>query len=128
MLSVFLCLLFFFLFFFFFFFFFFSSRRRHTRFSRDWSSDVCSSDLRQLNVTSPTAANTAAMFATVGDVTLSCLARVEVEFAPRNEKRLPWGRSPAGLEIGRASCRERGWVGVGVGGVRGEGGGVTRGA
>src|SRR5690606_41159795 len=29
----------------FFHFFFFSSRRRHTRFSRDWSSDVCSSDL-----------------------------------------------------------------------------------
>src|SRR5690606_40496786 len=28
-----------------FFCFFFSSRRRHTRFSRDWSSDVCSSDL-----------------------------------------------------------------------------------
>src|SRR5690606_8761597 len=27
--------------------FFFSSRRRHTRFSRDWSSDVCSSDLDQ---------------------------------------------------------------------------------
>src|SRR5690606_18461686 len=26
------------------FYFFFSSRRRHTRFSRDWSSDVCSSD------------------------------------------------------------------------------------
>src|SRR5690606_39382718 len=26
--------------------FFFSSRRRHTRFSRDWSSDVCSSDLQ----------------------------------------------------------------------------------
>src|SRR5206468_9775789 len=33
--SVFLC----------FFFFFFSSRRRHTRSDRDWSSDVCSSDL-----------------------------------------------------------------------------------
>src|SRR4249919_1927406 len=30
------------------FFFFFSSRRRHTRFSRDWSSDVCSSDLEHL--------------------------------------------------------------------------------
>src|SRR5699024_8318386 len=27
-------------------FFFFSSRRRHTRSKRDWSSDVCSSDLR----------------------------------------------------------------------------------
>src|SRR4030043_1417193 len=26
-------------------FYFFSSRRRHTRCSRDWSSDVCSSDL-----------------------------------------------------------------------------------
>src|SRR6266498_5369814 len=26
-------------------FFFFSSRRRHTRCGRDWSSDVCSSDL-----------------------------------------------------------------------------------
>src|SRR5438874_6612285 len=31
--------------FFFLFFFFFSSRRRHTRSLRDWSSDVCSSDL-----------------------------------------------------------------------------------
>src|SRR5690606_40443610 len=30
--------------------FFFSSRRRHTRFSRDWSSDVCSSDLEILNI------------------------------------------------------------------------------
>src|SRR5256884_436293 len=28
--------------------FFFSSRRRHTRCSRDWSSDVCSSDLQTL--------------------------------------------------------------------------------
>src|SRR6266508_3378391 len=27
--------------------FFFSSRRRHTRWPRDWSSDVCSSDLRR---------------------------------------------------------------------------------
>src|SRR5690242_21130451 len=33
-------------FFCFFFFFFFSSRRRHTRLTCDWSSDVCSSDLR----------------------------------------------------------------------------------
>src|SRR5207253_5013524 len=36
-------------------FFFFSSRRRHTRWPRDWSSDVCSSDLIELRVTlSPT--------------------------------------------------------------------------
>src|SRR5690606_40113258 len=32
------------------FFFFFSSRRRHTRFSRDWSSDVCSSDLQVMQL------------------------------------------------------------------------------
>src|SRR6266496_1242313 len=31
-------------------FFFFSSRRRHTRSLRDWSSDVCSSDLEQATV------------------------------------------------------------------------------
>src|SRR6266403_366718 len=31
------------------FFFFFSSRRRHTRSLRDWSSDVCSSDLSKAN-------------------------------------------------------------------------------
>src|SRR6266581_6968040 len=29
--------------------FFFSSRRRHTRWTGDWSSDVCSSDLLRLN-------------------------------------------------------------------------------
>ena len=33
----------------FFFFFFFSSRRRHTRLVSDWSSDVCSSDLSNLD-------------------------------------------------------------------------------
>src|SRR2546429_8165008 len=33
-------------------FFFFSSRRRHTRCSRDWSSDVCSSDLTTAVATS----------------------------------------------------------------------------
>src|SRR6266542_6259493 len=31
-------------------FFFFSSRRRHTRCYRDWSSDVCSSDLSDLRL------------------------------------------------------------------------------
>src|SRR5690625_5745454 len=29
--------------------FFFSSRRRHTRWPRDWSSDVCSSDLYEVS-------------------------------------------------------------------------------
>src|SRR2546429_2251252 len=42
---------------------FFSSRRRHTRCSRDWSSDVCSSDL------SPTALYGCAVMAVFGFVT-----------------------------------------------------------
>src|SRR5690348_17780226 len=33
-----------------FFFFFFSSRRRHTRWTGDWSSDVCSSDLTDASI------------------------------------------------------------------------------
>src|SRR5258707_5982591 len=33
--------------------FFFSSRRRHTRYWRDWSSDVCSSDLKSATRLSP---------------------------------------------------------------------------
>src|SRR5207249_8659494 len=37
-----------------FFFFFFSSRRRHTRSKRDWSSDVCSSDLASFTSSSAT--------------------------------------------------------------------------
>src|SRR2546429_1342697 len=46
--------------------FFFSSRRRHTRCSRDWSSDVCSSDLPgvQLLAARPADAPTYQVFAT----------------------------------------------------------------
>src|SRR5690606_4568538 len=43
--------------------FFFSSRRRHTRFSRDWSSDVCSSDLlaiENIDIGGPTMVRSAA--------------------------------------------------------------------
>src|SRR3712207_7516414 len=35
--------------------FFFSSRRRHTRYWRDWSSDVCSSDLPRSGPSAPPA-------------------------------------------------------------------------
>src|SRR2546421_12888640 len=42
-------------------FFFFSSRRRHTRSDRDWSSDVCSSDLQNRNT--PTGVALMAVFA-----------------------------------------------------------------
>src|SRR5207249_6453947 len=68
--------------------FFFSSRRRHTISKRDWSSDVCSSDL-----------------------CFSWGARSLPQAGPRTDERphpFPAGRrGPASPEIGRASCRER---------------------
>src|SRR2546429_4740733 len=86
--------------------FFFSSRRRHTRCSRDWSSDVCSSDLY------------------VPDFKFQSTSGLFEQLKVRNvAKQLPFlglaqhpaqgaqgvvalGRR-AGKEIGRASCRER---------------------
>src|SRR6266571_6323987 len=43
--------------------FFFSSRRRHTRLTCDWSSDVCSSDLRKVASNGSTFKNPAGDFA-----------------------------------------------------------------
>src|SRR5690606_40738575 len=45
-----------------------SSRRRHTRFSRDWSSDVCSSDLDEVKAVAK------ATGTTVNDVLIANLA------------------------------------------------------
>src|SRR3712207_8306303 len=53
---------------------FFTSRRRHTRYWRDWSSDVCSSDLRELRV--ETAHRCVAVLEIAGH---RALAAVEVE-------------------------------------------------
>src|SRR2546422_11722816 len=77
-----------------FFFFFFSSRRRHTRCSRDWSSDVCSSDL--LDVVAQ-ARDAPRKFAAV------TAAATELELDMREVE-----------QIGRASCRERGEISVGA--------------
>src|SRR5437870_8300423 len=55
-----------FLFILFIFFFFFSSRRRHTRWPRDWSSDVCSSDLLLLPGTDPSALTVCAAYGKLG--------------------------------------------------------------
>src|SRR5438874_3163497 len=53
------------------FFFFFSSRRRHTRSLRDWSSDVCSSDLRLLDyVRNPGRGTAGALGQVVGNALL----------------------------------------------------------
>src|SRR5438445_11940514 len=60
--------------------FFFSSRRRHTRYWRDWSSDVCSSDLRRC----PNVAVDLSGSGVDGGMLESCLTAVGAE-------RLVWG-------------------------------------
>src|SRR5205807_6891503 len=95
--------------------FFFSSRRRHTRLQGDWSSDVCSSDLLCLTL-SPQLIHAA----TLEDVIarLDALERNNAKLARENAqlrdqvKHVAAVRPAAPVEvsqIGRASCRERGW-------------------
>src|SRR5207302_7844833 len=96
----------------------FSSRRRHTRFSRDWSSDVCSSDLGRFRRV----------------LALPALASRECRAVVRGTDGAPWfgagvpdaapllgspGLNDATIhllqacvpnQIGRASCREREYV------------------
>ena len=98
--------------------FFFSSRRRHTRYWRDWSSDVCSSDLGEA-VDLPTLGEEVRALIGVGhhvglDKAQLRVARVHVlnvAFGTGAHNGVDGG---AGLvadlacnEIGRASCRER---------------------
>src|SRR2546421_1825931 len=86
--------------------FFFSSRRRHTRSDRDWSSDVCSSDL----------------FADYPTVPMDkIVAQVNMDMVGRNRDNKSEEANTVYIvgsdristefhnitEIGRASCRER---------------------
>src|SRR2546429_4843922 len=87
--------------------FFFSSRRRHTRCSRDWSSDVCSSDL-PLDV-EPIAVDSTDE---IGEVARAFdqVHREAVRLAS-NEAALRGNVNAMFVnlsQIGRASCRERG--------------------
>src|SRR5690606_39748760 len=90
--------------------FFFSSRRRHTRFSRDWSSDVCSSDLEGRRAVAVTAVEHPAVLDAARWLGTAQGAEV-IELAVDAEGVLDLD----GLEIGRASCRERVWRAVGAG-------------
>src|SRR5690349_24248793 len=86
--------------------FFFSSRRRHTRSLRDWSSDVCSSDLtiikQRLSLSEPVSLESQDF--TASSMALEQLAaRLEFEFF----KPAPQLCSKSRPQIGRASCRER---------------------
>src|SRR5690606_41164585 len=101
----------------------FSSRRRHTRYSRDWSSDVCSSDL------DPWINKNLIALGKAGDRFAHLFNRAS-DFVARSKRKL---YSPVfnlhenalrtaitafpqmQIKIGRASCRER--VEMSLGGV-----------
>src|SRR5690349_23843040 len=93
-----LCLCFIFYVLFFFFFFFFSSRRRHTRSLRDWSSDVCSSDLTAARFKLP-------IILIVGNDAGWGLERELQSWATGGAQTV--GCELQSAQIGRASCRER---------------------
>src|SRR5207245_8279565 len=102
---------------------FFSSRRRHTRCYRDWSSDVCSSDLDGLlrlavDYSAREAIFRAACrFYKVTELSRDSFARVlgEVNHDGAADVDLLI-RTGGEQKIGRASCRERVWMRDGSGG------------
>src|SRR5207247_3914322 len=93
---------------------FFSSRRRHTRSTRDWSSDVCSSDLRrhlQQRVLRALSLGEQRQRLTcdVGLEMRAVLMRLEGGFVAEQfvEQKLSRIFLCPRDQIGRASCRER---------------------
>src|SRR5690625_7891095 len=86
--------------------FFFSSGRRHTRWPRDWSSDVCSSDLRLGGNASPAAALDGIAIR-AWPLSLGPRQAVDVEVHD-GSLQCPFGLLAAADKIGRASCRGRG--------------------
>src|SRR5205085_6358195 len=102
-------------------FFFFSSRRRHTRFDCDWSSDVCSSDLETVVATRlGRRAVGRILAATFGHGADSAVAERNGDHRHRDDAERGRRAGSDGLEIGRASCRERGESGVGAGALEEE--------
>src|SRR5205807_6579815 len=100
----------------------FSSRRRHTRLQGDWSSDVCSSDLRcptakrcvERRASTSSLQRAASRWTTVlrnRDAWSATGANPIVLVATVASKR---GGARPPLEIGRASCRERVEISVGA--------------
>src|SRR5690242_21296770 len=89
-----------------FFFFFFSSRRRHTRLTCDWSSDVCSSDLKAGHrpmVVGDGINDTLALRAGAVGVAMGAQGSGDVALASADLALMTNDLR----QIGRASCRER---------------------
>src|SRR5689334_24852644 len=88
--------------------FFFSSRRRHTRWNCDWSSDVCSSDLRGGRLELGREERAELLLEDVllrGQPALALAGLEGVVVLPAGQDAALGGRPE--VEIGRASCRER---------------------
>src|SRR5690606_40850611 len=96
---------------------FFSSRRRHTRFSRDWSSDVCSSDLfSSISVypSTPVSGDNINITGIIKNIGSNNALSYNAEIY--NDLNFDSTGSPNELifsqsfKIGRASCRERVYI------------------
>src|SRR5690349_24986200 len=87
-------------------FFFFSSRRRHTRSLRDWSSDVCSSDLAAPPIIPDPAAQRLAMLVHAGAIDIAAgRTAIDDRRAPETG---PFLRSEE-RRVGK-ECRSRWWT------------------
>src|SRR5699024_11626047 len=92
--------------------FFFSSRRRHTRSKRDWSSDVCSSDLAEEEEAVDGALEALDGYIATLNEALSSggVATEDIGDYSQGEALEALREDSSALkhdEIGRASCRER---------------------
>src|SRR5262245_3227342 len=107
------------------------SRRRHTRCLSDWSSDVCSSDLSVCEFQSPdpdvvkknieTCKQFVGLVAEIGGKGVKVRPNGISPGADLDKTLEQIGKALVPCEIGRASCRERGWSprgGVAEDGIR----------
>src|SRR5947199_3037667 len=89
--------------------FFFSSRRRHTSCLSDWSSDVCSSDLRTVttNIVNPSGSANLTVGGAIGGGAFA-LTKAGIGTLTLNGINTYTGATNVNAgKIGRASCRER---------------------
>src|SRR5699024_11733970 len=93
------------------------SRRRHTRSKRDWSSDVCSSDLEPINsidenyimrkIREEHLKDSTITLVLIGERSYEKGLFYENQTYIKRELQASLYDIPNGIEIGRASCRER---------------------
>src|SRR2546429_3822892 len=86
---------------------FFSSRRRHTRCSRDWSSDVCSSDLYFIQRSAGTGLSPMDCFLVSRGIKTLAVRMLQHNANGITVARHLDAHPKVRKEIGRASCRER---------------------